>query len=123
MQQLGHDFLAASCFAGYQHVDIRVGDITQRAAQIFHDRRLPDQRQIAFGVFHGLAKHAVLQHQLALFPCAANAVHKPVGGKRLCDEIVSAILYRLHSHGNIAMAGNQDYWQIRVDYFDTGEKL
>jgi hypothetical protein len=59
---LGNNLLAAAGFPGDQHVDIRIGDMSKDSLQIFHHRRLTDQRQAVLGLFGGAAQRPVFHH-------------------------------------------------------------
>lgn len=118
-----HHFLAAARFAGHQHIDIRIGNMPERHAQALHGGCLPDQRQVVLRLPGCPAKRAIFQHEAALFEGSAGAFHHPFGGKRLGYEVIGAVVERINGHGYIAMAGNEDDRQIRIDLADMVEKF
>jgi len=52
-----------------------------------------------------------------------DAVRQPLGGERLCDEVVDSILDRLHGHRNIAVAGDEDDRNIGILLLQALEEL
>jgi hypothetical protein len=123
MQEARNHLLAGTGFAGHQDVDIGVCDLAQRAAQPFHRRRLADQRQAVLRLAGRLAQGAVLHHQAALFRRPSHTLHQPVGGERFGDEVVGSVLDRLDGNRDVAMAGDEDDGNVRVQAQDAVEKL
>ncbi len=94
----------------------------QGLAKPLHDRRLADQRQAFGGGFGRAAQRPVLHHEPPLLLCAPGALDKTIGGKRLGDEVIGAVLDRLHRHRYVAVPRNKDHRQVRIERQDLAEK-
>ncbi len=123
MQQLSDDFFAAAGFSCNEHIDIRISDISDRAAQIFNCRRLTDQRHVVLCFIRQMAQAAIFQNKLSALARTQYTMNQSVGCKRLGDKVVSTILNGPDGHWNITMTSNQDNRQIGVDFADSGKKL
>ncbi len=115
VQAARHLLLAAAGIPADQHVDVGAGQLQHLAAQVFHGARNAQQHRLD-APFAGelLAQLAVLADQSTLVLGTSNAVEQAFGGERLFDEVIGTLAQRLHGHGHVAMAGDHDHRQLRV---------
>ena len=70
-----------------------------------------------------LVQAAVLKHQLAFFQSPPQAAQQMLRGEGFFQEVVGPVAHGLHGHGDIAVAGQQDHWQIGVVRLQAFEQL
>ncbi len=108
-------FLAAAGIAPDQHIDVGAGQLQHLAAQVVHGAGNAQQHRFDTALAGELlAQLAVFADQSALVLGAAHAVQQAFGCEGLLDEIIGALTQRLHRHGHVAMAGDHDHRQFRV---------
>ena len=116
VQAARHQFLAAAGLALDQDVGGAVAQVRHQLAHPRHRRRATDQLGLepVAAVQPGL-ELAQFQRQAALVQCPAHHLDQQVGRERLLDEVVCAVLHRLHRQRHVAMAGDQHHRQLGID--------
>ncbi len=108
-------FLAGAGVAADQHIDVGAGQFQHLPAQVLHGAGNPQQHRFDAALAGELlAQLAVLADQPALVLGAAHAVEQAFGGEGFLDEVVGALAQRLYRHGHVAVAGDHDHRQFRV---------
>ena len=123
MQAAGDQLLAAAGLAANQHIDGQRRQFQDLTAQGLQAARYPKQAPVdLLTQARLLMQAAVFQYQLALFQRAAQAAEQGFGAEGLFQKVVGTITHGLHGHGYIAMAGQQDHRQIRVQLLQPGQQ-
>ena len=116
VQAARDEFLAGAGFALDQHVGGAVGEPGDHLPDALHREGVADQARFDLvAAFEAVAQVAHLDDEAALLERAAHDFDEILGRKRLLDEVVGAVLHRLHGHRDVAVAGDQDDGQFGVD--------
>ncbi|MNP02041.1 hypothetical protein D3C76_938790 [compost metagenome] len=115
MQAARDQFLAAAGFAADQHVDRRRSQLQHLPAQGLQGRGDAEQARLdVLAQVRLFAQLAVLQHQPALVHGAAQALQQGLRAEGFFQEIVGAFAHGLDRHRHVAVAGEEDHWQIAI---------
>ena len=115
VQRARHHLLAGAGLAVDQDVDRRAGDLRDQPAHPLDLRRTPDQlalQPVAAGQRRAQRGH--LQRQAALLDGAAHHLDQQLRREGLGDEVVGAAAHRLDRQRHVAVAGDHDDRQVRV---------
>jgi hypothetical protein len=117
VQAAGDQFLAGAGFAVDQHVGGAVGQAGDHLrARAACRARVADQARSIWSRLRQLVRRSRTSSTRRRFSSARRTtLDQMLGRERLLDEVVGAVLHRLHGHRNVAVAGDQHHRQFGVD--------
>ncbi|MNP02129.1 hypothetical protein D3C76_939720 [compost metagenome] len=124
VQAAGDALLAAAGFAADQDIDRQAGQVQHLSAQLLQALGHAQQGGFEARLEVGLCVQlAVFQHQLAFLQGTAQAAQQMLRGKRFFQEVVGAVAHGVHRHRHVAVAGQQNHWQVGVIRLQAFEQL
>ncbi|KAG1249650.1 hypothetical protein G6F68_013213 [Rhizopus microsporus] len=98
--------------------------MAQRLLDALHGGRSADERHfVGFHCKCGFSQTPVLQDQTPLLGGMGDRGKQSVGRIGLGQEVVRAVAHALNGSGDIAMAGNENDGELRIDIAQAVEQL
>ena len=116
MQVAGNELLSGSRLALKHDVRGWACQIENKLPYATDSRRAAEDRRLDAVLIGELGpQRPDLEDKVAMLRRSRRHFDQPVRGKGLLNEVVGTETHGIHGHGDIAMAGDQDYGEVFVD--------